>query len=163
MTTIVWDSRTGELLSDSRLSEQSESGGIRQYRCQKVYKIEQAHLTLFVALAGDQSGLKFVRWVRDGMNYKEKPDFRKDDDFSALVVVTSAKPGGGRMVVSADVFDTQCEPEPIIEPYHAVGSGAKAAFCLFDQGVRAREIIHAVARRCPHTDNEVQGFCVLAD
>jgi hypothetical protein len=157
MTTIVWDSRVGVMASDSQMTE-GEDGASRKYRCRKLYEVVQMEgettVRRFVGLAGDPSGLKFLRWVREGMDYAHRPDFRKNDEFSAIVVTIV---GHG---FAAETFDATCEPEPVTEPYCAIGSGSKAAYVLLDAGFKPWDVIERVARRCPYTDRDVQVLTV---
>jgi 20S proteasome alpha/beta subunit len=135
VTTIVY--KDGVLASDSQMTEDS-----RKYNCTKLYRVDDA----IVGLAGSQAGLVFLRWFRGGMDRKKKPLFNKDDDFAAIVV---DKDG----VV---VYDRYCEPEPVVEPYHAIGSGAPAAFAALDMGATAEEAVAAAAKRDIYTGGPIQ-------
>lgn len=148
MTTIAY--RNGILAADSRYTEESESGGDRMFQCRKIFQTlstmrEGYPFKQWVALAGDESGLLFLRWVREGMDANDKPEFSKGDDFSALVVTLHGE------VRRADVYGTHCEPEPIMEEYHAIGSGAKCAFIAMDMDASALEAVKRAAVRDPWT------------
>lgn len=144
MTTIVYDRESNVLAADSAYTESSESGGSRIFQTQKVYRILPLdwEKPVYVALAGDQSGLLFLRWVREGMDDDHKPEFDRKDDFAALLV----RPG-----VGVAVYDRYCEPDWVVENYHAIGSGAKCALVALDMGATAIEAVKAAARRDPYT------------
>lgn len=164
MTTVVWDSRFGVMASDSQMTEGEEAAGSRKYKCRKLYEHVHAEgsymIRRFVGLSGDPSGLKFLRWVREGMSYEHRPEFKKGDEFAAIVVTIRHLFANPPEVVSVEVFDATCEPEPVVEPYYAIGSGAKAALVLLDLDVAPADVIRRVARRCPYTDSDVQTLTV---
>lgn len=154
MTTVAY--RDGILAADSRYTEQSESGGDRVFQSKKLYTIDlpkipdRFQIRAYIGLAGGQAGLTFLRWVRNGMDYDSKPEFGKADDFSAIVVLLSLGSRGGLTVA---VYDTYCEPEPVMEHYHAIGSGAKCAFTAMDCGKSAEEAVELAAERDPWTSS----------
>lgn len=152
MTTIAY--RDGILAADSRYTEESESGGDRMFQCRKIFQtlntvVEGYLKKQWVALAGDESGLLFLRWVKNGMDPDNKPEFSKGDDFSALVVTVH----GG--VPRVEVYGTHCEPEAVVESYHAIGSGAKCAFVAMDMGTGAFEAVERAAVRDPWTGGPI--------
>lgn len=148
MTTIVY--RDGVLAADSCYTEDSESGGSRVFQCQKLHKCQLSGFPpayVYVGLAGAGGpGLRFLRWVKDGMNRNAPPSFDPGDDFVALVVMDG----------DAYVFDRYMEPERVVEPYHAIGSGAKCAFVALDMGANAKEAVERAAVRDPYTRGPVQ-------
>lgn len=158
MTVVVWSSKEKMLASDSRMLENSESGGDRAFLCRKLYHITRPpnggmnyERHLYVGLAGDQSGLKFLRWVREGMDFKSKPEFAKADDFSALVVEVM-----NFQIRDVSVYGVHCEPEPVVEEYHAIGSGSKHAFTAMDLGQMARVAVEMAILRDPNCGGPIK-------
>jgi len=94
--------------------------------------------TVLLGTAGGSSpGLVFVDWYGTG----RKPPDEPRGSFTILIV----EPDG------VCVSDEWYQMDPIVEPYHAIGCGAKAAFVALDMGATALEAVEAAARRDPYT------------
>jgi len=127
MTTIAY--RFNILAADSQISVDTEGGGSRKFKCEKLYNKDGA----IIALAGDStSGLIFLDWYGTG----KRPSSRLidgDADFTALVLRRDG----------LFEYDKWCRGDKILEEFYAIGSGAKAALGAMHMGadaVRAVEI-----------------------
>lgn len=143
MTTIAY--RDGVMAADSCLTEESESGGSRAYQCRKIYKKRvvsgPTSREVLIGLSGAGGpGLLFLEWYGSGM---ERPEIMDKDmgDFGALVV-------DGDTIA---VYDRFYVAEPVIERYHAIGSGAKCAFVAMDMGATALHAVQQAAIRDVYT------------
>lgn len=148
MTTVAY--RDGILAADTCYTEESSEGGSRQYQCNKLYDIRLANkdgypLHFRIGFAGGSGWKLFLDWVRNGADWSNIPEFSKAHDFGAIVVRTH------RLVREVFVIDSNMEPEPLMEPYHAIGSGAKCALIALDMGASAEEAVERAARRDPYT------------
>lgn len=147
MTTVVY--RDGILAADSALTDEHPEGGHIQYQCKKLYSYSDAHQgyprTHYVGFSGGQGWRKFLDWVRAGANLDVKPEFEKGDDFTAIVISVCAG------VRQRYVIGRHMEPEPLVEDFHAVGSGAKCAFGALDMGADAVKAVEIAAGRDPYT------------
>ena len=147
MTTIAY--RDGILAADSCYTESTESGGSRVFQCRKLYTVsgfvEGSRRTFFIGFAGGAGWRRFLDWVRAGADWKNVPEFEKADDFDAIVVMQHG------MVQQVYTIDKSMEAEPIVEDYHAIGSGAKCAFIAMDMGASAISAVERAAVRDPYT------------
>jgi hypothetical protein len=147
MTTVVY--RAGELAADSCQTEESSEGGSRQYQCRKLYQcrdVKEGYARKFtIGFAGGSGWRMFLDWVRAGADWANPPEFSKSHDFSAIVVEQHD------MVQKRYTIDCNMEPEPIVEEYHAIGSGAKCAFGALDMGASAERAVAIAAGRDPYT------------
>lgn len=146
MTTIAY--RDGILAADSCVSLQTEAGGARKFRCEKlyaklVYERENADDSkkVIIALAGESSpGLVFLDWYGSD----DEPPQRLIDgaaDFTALILTEDG-------LFEADAY---CRPDKILEDFYAIGSGAKAAMGAMYAGASALEAVEIAAKIDPYT------------
>ena len=147
MTTIAF--RDGVIAADSRLTYSTEGGGGRKHLCTKLYRKRvgegrKAH-DVIIATAGESSpALLFVDWYGSG---KPVPEMLRDlgGDFTCLILT----PKG---LFEADVY---CRPDQILEPFYAVGSGAKEALAAMHCGKSARDAVAIAARIDPYTGGRI--------
>ena len=130
--------KNGVVAADSRYNVESESGGIRMFQCEKLFRkrvtlngIEQ---DVIICTAGEgPPGMVFVDWFGSG---KEAPDLfvHGDADFSVLVVMQD-----GSMME----YDKWCRGEKIFptKGCYAIGCGAKAAMGAMLAGASARRAV----------------------
>ena len=116
MTTIVVVGNV--MAADSRVTVTTEDGGTRMFRCQKIYRKKVGRREVLIGTAGQAApSMLFVEWLGSG---RPRPDIlvNGDADFSCLVLYRDG---------SMFEYDAWCQPERILEPFYAIGSGAKAA------------------------------------
>lgn len=133
MTTIVYC--RGVMAADSRVTVETEAGGSRVFHCEKLFrktvKEGRRKVPVIIATAGESApGLVFLDWYGSG---KEPPQqlIDGDADFTCLILRAD-----GLFEV-----DKYCRPERIIDPFYAVGSGAKAALGAMHMGAGARRAV----------------------
>jgi hypothetical protein len=144
MTTIAF--RDGVMAADSCISLQTEAGGARKFRCEKLYRkfVKNARgktETVIIGLAGESApGLVFLDWYGTD---KDKPTdlIEGGADFTALILTK-------RGLFEADAY---CRPEKILNRFYAVGSGAKAAMGAMHAGATAIGAVKIAARIDPYT------------
>lgn len=130
MTTIAY--RDGYMSADSSCTTDDDS---LQFQCTKIFRKGNA----LIGLSGeDGPGMIFLEWYGTKLNKRPQP-YSSKEAFEALV----ATPEG---VFRFDRFFTR---ERVIEPYHAIGSGAACAFVAMDMGATAEEAVRAACRRNP--------------
>lgn len=147
MTTIAY--RDGVLAADSRLTYSTAGGGSRKHSCTKLYRktISEKRRTfdVIIATAGESSpALVFMDWYGSGQPI---PDILRDlgGDFSCLIL----RPDG---LFEADVY---CRPDKILEPFYAIGSGAKEALTAMHCGKSAIEAVRKAALVDPYTGGRI--------
>jgi len=114
------------MAADTRATVETEAGGIRLMRCEKLYRLDDA----IIGVAGEGfPGLVFVEWYRARLTKPEPPELliHGDADFSALVLTRSG----------LYEFDKWCRPERVLNRFWAIGSGAKAALGAMHAGSNA--------------------------
>lgn len=131
MTTIAY--RNGVMAADSQTSTDTEGGGARYFKCVKLYrKFAGQPNEAILGTAGETfSGLVFVDWYGTG---KDAPEnlIHGDADFTVIVLTRV----DGKHVLTE--FDKWCRGDEIIEPFYAVGSGAKGALVAMHCGKSAQ-------------------------
>jgi hypothetical protein len=139
MTTIAY--REGIMAADSRVTSESEAGGHIVHHCVKLYRKAGA----IIGLQGESSpGMFFLAWF--GSN-KPAPAalMESDADFCALVLTKKG----------LFEYDKWCNAERVLmpkhRPYHAIGSGAKAAFGSMAEGKSARRAVAVACMFDPYT------------
>lgn len=139
MTTIAY--RDGIMAADSRVTTESEAGGHIVHHCVKLYRKSGAIL----GLQGESSpGMFFLAWY--GSNKPPPTALQEGEaDFCALVLTKKG----------LFEYDKWCNAEPVLMPkhraYHAIGSGAKAAFGAFAEGASARRAVAVACMFDPYT------------
>ncbi len=143
MTTIVY--RDGIMAGDSRATIETEAGGARMYRCEKLYrkviKVGRRTEEHILGFAGESSpALLYLDWYGSG---KEPPQVFADmvSDFSVLIHT----PRGLFEV------DSYCRPERVLEKFWAIGSGAKAALGALHAGANARQACAIACKVDPYS------------
>lgn len=135
MTTIVY--RDGMMAADSQTTISTDAGGARKFRCEKLYRSKDGKA--IIGTAGESfPALKFVRWYGSG---KKPPKELAGTDFTCLVLTSSG-------LVE---YDGHCEPDPVLEPFYAVGSGAKAALGALHMGATAEQAVEIACRIDPYS------------
>lgn len=143
MTTIAY--KNGVIAADSCVSLQTEAGGSRKFKCEKLYRKTigkgRSKRQVIIALAGESfPGLMFLDWYGSG---KEPPTQLIDGqaDFTALVLTNEG-------LFEADAY---CRPDKIIDQFYAVGSGAKAALGAMHAGASAKRAVEIACLIDPYT------------
>lgn len=139
MTTIVY--RDGIVAADSRVTSESEAGGHIVHHCVKLFRKGGA----IVGLQGESSpGMLFLSWFGS----KAPPPsalMESEADFCALVLTRKG----------LFEYDKWCNAEAVMLPkhraYHAIGSGAKAAFGALAMGATARRAVAVACMFDPYT------------
>lgn len=145
MTTIAY--RDGVLAADSLTHATTESAGEVLYPCEKLFRRTvgrgKQRREVLIGTAGEASPSSlFVEWYGSG---KPRPKCFKKADFQILLV----EPTG--------VFETDesCVLQRVVGPYHAIGSGRKAAFAAMACGKTALEAVAIAAMFDPYTGGEI--------
>jgi hypothetical protein len=100
---------------------------------------------VIIATAGESSpALVFVDWYGTGQPIPEVL-LHHGGDFTCLIL----SPKG---LFEADVM---CRPDPIIEPFYAIGSGAKEALAAMHCGKSARDAVRVAASIDPYTGGRI--------
>lgn len=139
--------RDGVVASDSRVTIDTDAGGSRMWRCQKLYKIPE--MGVVIGVAGDGfAALRFVDWYRTKTKRKrKKPDVdlvTGEADFCALVMHKGGK---------VEEYDKWCVPEEIeLEPgeFYAIGSGVKVALGAMEMGADAARAVEITCKFDPY-------------
>lgn len=154
MTTIAY--RDGVIAADSQVTVDSEAGGARKFRCEKLYRktvgIGRNRRDVIIGTSGESSpSLLFVDWYGSG---KDVPEFfiYGTADFTCLIV----EPDG---IWEADTY---CRPERIMEPFYAIGSGAKAALAAMHCGKTAEQAVEIACRVDPFSMPPIVTMSVAA-
>lgn len=147
MTTIAY--KDGIIAADSRATYTTEAGGSRKHLCTKLYRkrVTEGKKTfdVIIATAGESSpALVFVDWYGTGKPIPEVL-LHHGGDFTCLILT----PKG---LFEADVM---CRPDPIIEPFYAIGSGAKEALAAMHCGKTAVEAVRVAAVYDPYTGGRI--------
>lgn len=135
MTTIAI--KHGMMAADSRVSLETEAGGARMFRCEKLYRIMLGRKQAIVGLAGGSfDGLEFLDWLIAG---KKDPPQRLIDGDAAFTAVVLTRNG-------LFEYDRWCRADKILEPFYAVGSGAKAALGAMHAGASAQKAVQIACK-----------------
>lgn len=129
------------MAADSRVTTESEAGGHIVHHCVKLYRKAGS----IVGLQGESSpGMLFLEWFGS----KSAPPaslMESEADFCALVLNRKG----------LFEYDKWCNAEPVLMPrhraYHAIGSGAKAAFGALAMGASARRAVAVACMFDPYT------------
>jgi len=140
MTTIAY--RDGVMAADSRVTYDSEAGGTRMHKCEKLFRKQTKDGgEAIIGLAGETApGLLFLDWYGSG----KKPLMRLidgDADFTALVLRRDG----------LFVYDAWCRGEKVLDEFFAIGSGSKAALGAMYKGAGALEAVDIASRIDPYT------------
>ena len=141
MTTIAY--RDGLLAADSRVTVDSDSGGARMFRCQKLYRVKTSDGTdAVVGLAGGAfDGLAFLDWLVSEDKHPPTRLLEGGADFTALML---NKHG-------LFEYDKWCRPDRVLEKFYAVGSGAKAALGALHMGASAEKAVKIACKIDPYS------------
>jgi ATP-dependent protease HslVU (ClpYQ) peptidase subunit len=134
--------RNGVMAADSRVTVQTEEGGSRVFRCEKLYPIRLERKPAVVGVAGGSfDGLAFLDWLVSGST--EPPDRLLDGeaDFTALVLTQHG----------LFEYDKWCRPERVLERFYAVGSGTKAALGAMHMGATAHRAVSIACKIDPYS------------
>lgn len=147
MTTIAV--RDGVIAADSWATHWSEAGGARRHTCAKLYRKRvtegRKSFDVIIGTAGESSpGMLFVDWYGSGAEVPRML-LDRDPDFSCLILTPSG-------LFEADEY---CRPEAVLEPFYAIGSGAKAALAAMHCGRSAVEAVRIAARIDPYTGGRI--------
>lgn len=145
MTTIAF--RNGVLAADSQTTTHTEEGGSRLFRCVKLYPKVVKHADapdehVIIGTAGESfSSLLFVDWY--GTSDKEIPErlLTGEADFTCIVLTQAG----------LFEYDKWCRGEKILEPFYAVGSGAKAAMAAMHAGASAKRSVEIACLIDPYS------------
>jgi hypothetical protein len=147
VTTIAY--REGILAADSWETHESDQGGTRRHTCTKLFRRtlgegRRARDVIFATAGQTSPGMVFVDWY--GSNEKI-PEclLNKDCDFICLIL-------SNKGLFEVDEF---CRPVQILEPFYAIGSGAKAALAAMHCGKSAVEAVRIAARIDPYTGGRI--------
>jgi hypothetical protein len=137
--------KDGCIAADSRVTLQTEAGGSRMFLCEKLYHrkfmIGEVEHEAIIALGGDSfPGLVFLDWFGSG---KEPPEvlITGEADFTALVLRREG----------LFEYDKWCRGDKILNPYYAVGSGAKAAMGAMAAGASAKRAVEIACEIDPYS------------
>jgi len=131
------------LAADSQVTVDSEGGGSRKFKCEKLYRREVPKLgECIIGLAGGSfDGLVFLDWLVTGDVDAPQRLLDGAADFTALVL---SKEG-------LFEYDLWCRPDRVLEKFYAVGSGAKAALGAMHMGADAKKAVEIACRIDPYT------------
>lgn len=131
------------IAADSRVTVESESGGIRMFQCEKLYRkhvtVNGAEQDVIIGVAGEGfPALVFVDWYGSG---SPPPDnlLLGEADFTAIVL---SKDG-------LFEYDKWCRGEKVLNKEYAIGSGAKAAMGALYAGKSAAKAVEIACRIDP--------------
>lgn len=147
MTTIAY--RDGILAADSQTTVNTEAGGSRKHRCEKLYRktIKQGRKSfdVIIATAGESSpSLLFVEWYGSGDPMPKMLETH-GGDFTCLILA----PHGLYEV------DMMCCPERVLDRFYAIGSGSKAALGAMHMGASARQAVEIASKIDPYTGGPI--------
>lgn len=124
--------KDGVMASDSRYTIESEAGGIRMGTCTKMYKkrvsVNGEEQDVLIGVAGEGfPALVFHDWYGSG---SPPPDnlLLGEADFSAIVLTKDG----------LYEYDKWCRGEKVLDPFHAIGCGAKSALAAMHMGANAK-------------------------
>lgn len=140
MTTIVV--RNGVMASDSRVTVDSEAGGARVFRCEKIFRKETPKEgVVLIGTAGESSpGLLFVDWY--GTDKPTPAELLEGEADIDIVVLTK------RGIFS---YDKWCRGEKVVGKFYAIGSGAKAALGALHMGADAIKAVKIACKIDPYS------------
>lgn len=129
------------MAADSRVTTESEAGGHIVHYCTKLYRKGGA----VIGLQGESSpGMFFLEWYGSG---KPAPAALQESEAEFCALVLTKK--------GLFEFDKWCNGERVLmprhRPYHAIGSGAKAAFGSMAEGKSARRAVAVACMFDPYT------------
>jgi hypothetical protein len=132
MTTVAYDAKTRVLAADSRCFD-----GEAEFPTRKIWQLKDGRI---FGACGDGGFTEAARdWIEAGMPRDAKPDFLdlRDDppSFSGLLVDLE-----GRIWH----FDEYLEPMEVLRQYHAIGTGARLAAKLIENGKTALEALELI-------------------
>ena len=133
MTTIAY--RNGVLAADS-CATTGEADGAYQTHCRKLFRKKDA----IIATSGESSsGMVFVDWYGG----KVPPDkmLAGGADFICLVLTRSG----------LFEYDKWCRGEKILQPFYAIGTGAKAALSAMHAGSSAQRAVEIACMLDPYS------------
>lgn len=140
MTTIAY--RDGVMAADSCVTVESEAAGHIKGHCVKLFRKGGA----IIGLQGESSpGMFFLEWFG---TRKPAPAVLQESeaDFCALVLDKRGK---------LYEYDKWCNADPVIltksRPFHAIGSGSKAALAAMYMGANARRAVAVACALDPYT------------
>lgn len=141
MTTIVY--RDGIMAADSRCTMNTEAGGSRVSKCEKLYrKTTVDKEDVIIGLAGDSGpGLVFLDWFGTGVKEPPASLIEGDGDFTALVLRRAG----------LFEYDKWCRGEQVRGRFYAVGSGAKAALGALYMGASAKRAVQIACKIDPYS------------
>lgn len=130
MTTITF--RDGIMAADSRCTYDTEAGGTRLMRCEKVYRKwvgtgRKKHEVLLGTAGETSPALLYVDWYGS----TSPPPQQLIDGNADFDILLYSKHG-------LFLVDAYCRPEKVLERFWAVGSGAKAALGAMHMGADAK-------------------------
>lgn len=137
MTTIAWDGKT--LASDTL----AVSGGYVKRRVQKIFRLDNGDL--FAAAGGYDELLSAYRYLNTSEDMKPTLE-----DFVGLLI--RAVDGKAYRLEAAMV------PSPILEPFHALGSGRDFAMMAMHLGKTAREAVELAMLFDAHTGGVIESM-----
>ena len=142
MTVIAY--RDGIIAADSRSTTTGKESGIRFFDSSvKLFRKPGC----IIATAGSSSpGIVFVRWYGEGL--KKHKAMKNDHDWTCLVL---DKDGLWE-------WDSSLEPEPILEPFYAIGTGCKAALGAMHMHATAIEAVQIACLIDPNCGGLVQSM-----
>jgi hypothetical protein len=143
MTTIAI--RDGIIAADSRTTIDSEAGGSRVFRCEKLYRaFEGTAKEAILATAGESfSALLFVDWYRSENRPVEIPERLVNGEADFTVVALTRE--------GLFEYDKWCRGEKILDKFYAIGSGAKAALGAMHMGASAEQAVRIACKIDPYS------------
>jgi hypothetical protein len=143
VTTIAF--KDGWIAADSRVTVDSEGGGARKFKCEKLYRKivgeGDQRREVIIGTSGESSpSLLFVDWYGSGEAVPDQLIYGSAD-FTCLIVESDG-------IYEADAY---CRPEKIVEPFYAIGSGSKAALAAMHCGKSAAEAVEIACRIDPYS------------
>lgn len=143
MTTIAV--RDGIIAADSRTTVQTEEGGSRVFRCEKLYRcFEGTPKEAILGTAGESSSsLVFVDWYRSETRPVEVIDrlINGEADFTVIALTREG----------LFEFDKWGRGEKILDKFYAIGSGAKGAMCAMHMGASAEQAVRIACKVDPYS------------
>lgn len=142
MTTIAV--RAGKMAADSRVTYETEAGGVLHFRTEKIFRVGRD----IVGLAGEsEPGLIFLDWYKAGAALKDRPGVLIDGeaDFTALVLTRKGLFEYGKY----------CRAERVFEPFYAIGSGSKAALGAMHMGADAARAVRIACKIDPYSGTPI--------
>ena len=134
------------MAADSRATTETESGGSRLMRCEKMYrkiiKTKRGREAVILGFAGESMpSLLFLDWYGSGKESPRQVFLDGSADFAVLILTRDG-------LFEADGY---CRPERVLEPFYAIGSGAKAAWGAMHAGASARKAVAIACKIDPYS------------